>query len=292
MGQPVFLDIIDTNGTKRLNVNAIDSIYRRWDGAADVALRCGRHITVSSFDELRRLLMHVAHSASLSNGEFVYCPADSITEATESRDRPAAVATPGEPPNSPGGLGARAPKVYLAASWNRRDLMRAYRDRLAQRGIECTSRWLDGPAGAHPGVASLMDLNDIRRADVMLTSGGRHFECGFECGFAFAIGKKIVVIGPRENVFHHLRQIHAVESLEAAIAVIELFAPVLGYRVAKNAVAARQSHLEPGGTVTVTVTVTGGYPHHVPCDHQSAEPPLPVSELDLPAPQSLSCGVG
>jgi hypothetical protein len=116
-------------------------------------------------------------------------------------------------------------KVYLASRYSRHDEMQGVRDVLAAvHGIEVTSRWIDchtdvtgdftasftqeflhtnpqdcAPLGQH-------DIDDLLAADTVISftgsggKGGRHVEFGY----ALALGKRSIVVGPRENVFHTL----------------------------------------------------------------------------------------
>lgn len=116
-------------------------------------------------------------------------------------------------------------KIYLAARYSRNDEMRGVRDVLSGLGYSVTSRWIDlhpdvvgdfsssfdsdtlnatpelcAPLGQH-------DLDDIDRADWVVNftcgtggKGGRHVELGY----AHAKGKRLFIVGPRENVFHTL----------------------------------------------------------------------------------------
>ena len=117
------------------------------------------------------------------------------------------------------------PKVYLAASYGRRDEVRDYAYRLGKLGYIITSRWLtdnhsipsaqevEAARDSIPLVGSEFagkDVEDVRAADIFVmfsesptsgvSRGGRHVEFGL----AMAWEKKIIVIGPRENVFHTL----------------------------------------------------------------------------------------
>jgi nucleoside 2-deoxyribosyltransferase len=104
-------------------------------------------------------------------------------------------------------------KFYIAALYGRRDEMRSYEKRLVAMGHEPTARWLWENDESNWDVGSSMDIADIDEADTVITftqprgsfnsGGGRHFELGY----AFAKKKPIVLIGPREIVFHHLPQI-------------------------------------------------------------------------------------
>lgn len=121
-------------------------------------------------------------------------------------------------------------KVYIAARYSRRDEMRAAARLLYDAGIATTSQWLyencaldhhldEFPDDSNRKTAQV-DLDDIRKADTLLffaedprvgvPRGGRHFECGY----AFAIGKRVVVIGGPENVFLYMPTVIHFSSLE------------------------------------------------------------------------------
>ena len=93
-------------------------------------------------------------------------------------------------------------------------------EELSALGIEVTSTWLDEP---YPPNTQLLDVphdlnikyaqadvRDIAEADTFVffsvpstratLRGGRHVEFGM----ALALGKNIVIVGPKENIFHHL----------------------------------------------------------------------------------------
>jgi nucleoside 2-deoxyribosyltransferase len=103
-------------------------------------------------------------------------------------------------------------KFYLAARFSRRAEFRDYRDALQSIGHVVTSSWLDIPE-EDPTMAvkcAKQDIADIRAADCLIafteperspwTRGGRHWEAGF----AFAIGKRLMLVGPVENIFYSL----------------------------------------------------------------------------------------
>jgi hypothetical protein len=118
-------------------------------------------------------------------------------------------------------------KIYLAARYSSHPEMRGVRDVLEALGHTVTSRWIDchtdvvgdftssftvetlaektgecAPLGQH-------DLDDLDAADCVISfastggKGGRHVEFGY----ALAKGKRMVLVGPRENVFHTLSQV-------------------------------------------------------------------------------------
>lgn len=104
-------------------------------------------------------------------------------------------------------------KIYIASLYGDKELAQRLRDNLLIAGHECTSRWLDGTKGASPGehrANADMDIEDVKRCDVlvlMAKSKGTMFNGGgryVEYGYALAIGKPIVILGPiGENVFHY-----------------------------------------------------------------------------------------
>ena len=122
--------------------------------------------------------------------------------------------------------------VYFAAGYDRAWEMRQFRDNLQPFGWEVTSRWIDNKPDDKPigtrdlavpaedamgdvllassetyrraRTANLENIEDLTRAGTLLlftrtpsTTGGRHTELGM----ALALRKRIIVIGPRENVF-------------------------------------------------------------------------------------------
>lgn len=115
-------------------------------------------------------------------------------------------------------------KVYLAAPFALNIVVNALAGELRRAGFPITSRWHDPKFGHGKNFAvdysdqgrdgmskeANEDLSDIRDADVLIaftqppktsyTSGGRHVEFGY----ALALGKKILVCGPVENVFVNL----------------------------------------------------------------------------------------
>jgi hypothetical protein len=103
--------------------------------------------------------------------------------------------------------------VYIAAAFGRREEMRHYSEELALAGHNCTSTWVFDDDSDDPRVLmenALRDLHDVCDADTIVLftetpkagymTGGRHTEFGY----AYANGKRCCLIGPRENIFHHL----------------------------------------------------------------------------------------
>ncbi len=109
---------------------------------------------------------------------------------------------------------------YLAARYSRCSELAAHRKELESHGHTVSSRWLDGghevtkeasgqAADAERRRFAMEDWHDLMEAEVVISwteeprktngRGGRHVEFGA----ALAMRKPCVIIGPRENVFHH-----------------------------------------------------------------------------------------
>ena len=129
--------------------------------------------------------------------------------------------------------------IYLAARYSRRLELCGYRSQLQDRGHKIPARWLDGDhqldnsgqplteAGelafesGDPDADHLRDkfarddLEDVLAADMLVafteqprsgdgsSRGGRHVELGIAIG----TGKRIAIVGPRENIFCWLDEI-------------------------------------------------------------------------------------
>lgn len=128
-------------------------------------------------------------------------------------------------------------RVYLASRFSRLPELLAHKAELEEHGIQITSRWL---LGGHEWVGTsdeeipvarnhifaTEDLEDITNADVVVcftesarsgpARGGRHFEAGY----AYAIGKPIVVVGYRENVFYCLASMCFAEDWDHALQLL------------------------------------------------------------------------
>lgn len=125
-------------------------------------------------------------------------------------------------------------KVYLASRFGRQDEMKQHRERLRSLGFDVVSRWLDeewSSARGHSVTAedkrtwAGYDHDDVRSCDVMVNfteaenshgRGGRHVEMGM----AIAWGKRTIVVGHRENVFHHLPQVEFCETFDQAVELL------------------------------------------------------------------------
>jgi nucleoside 2-deoxyribosyltransferase len=112
-------------------------------------------------------------------------------------------------------------KIYLAAPFSHKDVLREHAKVLRKAGHEVTSGWLmerinpkkDIEEGENYRKHAERDIKDINRSDLFvifnvnpkhwIKRGGKHFEAGY----AYAKGIPIEVIGPNENIFYFLRDI-------------------------------------------------------------------------------------
>lgn len=122
-------------------------------------------------------------------------------------------------------------KIYLAARYSRRQEMADYAQMLTVMGYEVTSRWLLGHHHDWTGESdplwksfALADFEDVDKADAVIsfthprgtltTGGGRHSEFGY----GYSKGKRMIIIGERENIFHHLPGVEVYPDLIALLA--------------------------------------------------------------------------
>jgi hypothetical protein len=124
-------------------------------------------------------------------------------------------------------------RIYLAARYSRHRELEACASDLRFDGHEVTSRWhkgkhqaLDEDLTNDPSLARRFaedDLADLLRAEMIIsfteiprsggTRGGRHFEAGY----AYMAGLDTWIVGPHENVFHHLPGVVRFETWPAAV---------------------------------------------------------------------------
>lgn len=116
-------------------------------------------------------------------------------------------------------------KIYMASRFSNRHILQGWQDDLIALGHEIVSRWsLRGndhqiPTGLSRQASdderarfAVEDIEDINRCDCMISlmceprnnsRGGRHVEFGY----ALAKGCRLITVGPRETVFHHLETV-------------------------------------------------------------------------------------
>lgn len=105
-------------------------------------------------------------------------------------------------------------KIYIAARYPRMREMMIRAKELRDMGHSVTSTWVDGAEiGQNEQFAAMMDVRDLKRAECCLSftephgsanaGGGRHVEFGM----AITLGLFNVIVGEREQVFHHLPKV-------------------------------------------------------------------------------------
>jgi hypothetical protein len=100
--------------------------------------------------------------------------------------------------------------IYLCARYSRGEELNGYAEELRRLDFRVHCEWI---TGAHHDTDSetcaYIDFEEVRRADIVIsfTEGpgeiagrGR----GGSFGIALALDKRCIVVGFRENVFHHL----------------------------------------------------------------------------------------
>ena len=104
-------------------------------------------------------------------------------------------------------------------------------------------RSLDSSRYKAPGDAAQEDLDDIFADEMVVSftmdpkttgyqSGGRHVEYGF----SYALGKKMVIVGPEENVFHALPGVKRFDTFGEFLTWLAVRYPVTAYTLHTEAV--------------------------------------------------------
>lgn len=129
-------------------------------------------------------------------------------------------------------------KIYLAARYSRFPELQAFAAQLSAAGHQVTSRWIEGDhqisvlnlSGEEQEALrtrfAFEHMEDLMAAQCCVSftepprakpsRGGPHVEFG--C--ALALGHRVIVVGPRENVFHSLDNVEHYETPEEALAVL------------------------------------------------------------------------
>lgn len=128
-------------------------------------------------------------------------------------------------------------KIYIAGRFSRINEFRRIAVLLRDRGYQITSQWLEEDVAPDHTMSDITpeyaqesaytDLADIDRADTLLffsvdplvgtPRGGRHVEFGY----ALAQGLQVIVIGPRENIFHYFDNIRNYPTMDAFLRTTE-----------------------------------------------------------------------
>ncbi len=115
-------------------------------------------------------------------------------------------------------------KLYLAGPLSAVADIRALGARLVEAGHTLTSRWLSRPPSKDYAALAREDLADIDACDglILWTSQARHFGGArhTEAGYALGRGKRIVVFGPRENLFYTLPAVAQAYTLRGLLDVL------------------------------------------------------------------------
>jgi hypothetical protein len=121
-------------------------------------------------------------------------------------------------------------RIYIAARFDRRAEMAVLARHLHQAGHFVTSTWVQSRDGRLPDVVcAITDLDDLAAAECLVSfteeptehvpwaaRGGRHVEFGY----ALAAGKRLCLVGPRENVFHHLPRVEVYRTTAELVAAL------------------------------------------------------------------------
>jgi nucleoside 2-deoxyribosyltransferase len=120
------------------------------------------------------------------------------------------------------------PKIYLAAMFSLKDEIAKRKAELQLLGYTITSTWTEEKASPTCSLKDYgedyhtlyagRDIEEINSCDVLVLftvdpdkatlRGGRHFESGYATGKQ----KQVVVVGPRENIFHYLPEVVVLNS--------------------------------------------------------------------------------
>jgi hypothetical protein len=137
---------------------------------------------------------------------------------------------------------SRMVRVYLSARFGRAEEVFQRGQELIQLGYDVASRWYHADADeskltpADWARIAADDIADIERADVLVAFTEEPIGSGYvaasevngalrggrqaELGYALARKLRVVVIGPRENAFHHLPGVEQFDSWDAYAATI------------------------------------------------------------------------
>jgi nucleoside 2-deoxyribosyltransferase len=127
-------------------------------------------------------------------------------------------------------------KVYIAGRYSQKVELNGVASLLRDNGHVVTASWLEEDYA--PNITldqvpdddlaqlAVVDIQDIQMADTLAFfscdpatpthRGGRHVEMGV----AIALNKQIIVVGPKENIFHYLPGVCHVQDEQALIAVL------------------------------------------------------------------------
>lgn len=130
-------------------------------------------------------------------------------------------------------------KIYIAARFSRRPECNELAHKLQALGHTITSRWVKPdcdhvmPTGLSRQAEdserqrfAMEDLDDVKACDAIISlmeeprnnsRGGRHVEFGIAIG----LSKMLIIVGPRETVFHHLPNVVHYDSVDHLMSYFE-----------------------------------------------------------------------
>jgi nucleoside 2-deoxyribosyltransferase len=127
--------------------------------------------------------------------------------------------------------------VYLASQYHEKAATQKCADDLKAAGLICTSTWLQERHAPLSKLSALQtgqkidyaeqDLADVRRANVFVVFSVKEdtpiLRGGmvFETGYAFALGKPVIVCGPKQNIFHWLPSIRQVDTWPEVLEILK-----------------------------------------------------------------------
>jgi hypothetical protein len=120
--------------------------------------------------------------------------------------------------------------IYIASSYRRMEEMHKHARKLTDAGHKVTARWVyGGTEDMTREDGAIADFEDVVKADMVLVftegplncpheqhTGGHHVEFGM----GLALNKRVVLIGPRVNIFHHLPHVQVFDTLKAFLNVL------------------------------------------------------------------------
>jgi Nucleoside 2-deoxyribosyltransferase len=124
-------------------------------------------------------------------------------------------------------LAPPAPRVYLAGSWKDIVPMGKLKQELVAAGIDVISDWTERERDEDQNLvsrqqAALIDFEQVRSCNTLVIVNAMKSEGkASEMGMALALGKRIILVGPRDtNVFYDLPQVEQVATISAAIELL------------------------------------------------------------------------
>ena len=124
--------------------------------------------------------------------------------------------------------------IYLSARCTHREDMLAHAETLRALGYAVMSRWIEGRHGAsyedasevQLQIAAFEDREDVRKADTMLCftkgSGASRGDMHTVLGMAIQLRRRIIIVGERRQVFHHMLGIEVCASFAECLDLLPL----------------------------------------------------------------------